>query len=315
MPVTKRLPLFSVLFLTIFLLKAGCTQNQPSPDVQGPYLGQEPPGTTPELFAPGIISTDQEEGCSGFALNGKLFIFRREWDSEDEIYIIELKDDRWSRSEAAPFSSPYRDKDFTMAPDGKTLLFTSQRPIQNRSVQREDGDIWMVEKTDTGWSKPRRLDAPINTDQHESYPSMTRDGTLYFFCRGRGGFGKSDLFRSHRIDGTYQEPENLGAPINTQEHEWDPYIAPDESYLIFCSTKPAGYGSDDIYVAFRMRDGSWTEPVNMGGGVNSSASENRPYVSPDGKYFFFTSTRRGNRDIYWIDMAFLEALKPQDESR
>jgi hypothetical protein len=73
-----------------------------------------------------------------------------------------------------------------------------------------------------------------------------------------------------------------------------------------------GLGEDDLYVTFRTENGSWSDPVHMGGDINSEASENRPYVSPDGKYFFYTSSVRGNRDIYWVDARILQKLKPDE---
>ena len=119
----------------------------------------------------------------------------------------------------------------------------------------------------------------------------------------------SDIFKSRLIDGKYTRIENPGNAINTEYHEWDPYVAPDESYLIFCSTKPDGLGGDDLYISFLKKDGSWSAPVHMGKDINSPASENRPYVTTDGKYFFYTSTKRGNRDIYWVDAGIIGDMK------
>ena len=114
------------------------------------------------------------------------------------------------------------------------------------------------------------------------------------------------------IDGEYQDPVNLGPKLNTKYHEWDTYLAPDESYMIYCSTKPEGLGDDDLYVTFKQRDGSWSDPIHMGNEINSEKSENRPYVSPDGKYLFYASTVRGNRDIYWVDARIIEKLRPDE---
>jgi hypothetical protein len=74
---------------------------------------------------------------------------------------------------------------------------------------------------------------------------------------------------------------------------------------------PGGPGDDDLYVTFKKDDGSWSKPVHMGNIINSDKSENRPCVTPDGKYFFYSSTVRGNRDIYWVDAKIIESLKPK----
>jgi hypothetical protein len=75
---------------------------------------------------------------------------------------------------------------------------------------------------------------------------------------------------------------------------------------------PRGLGEDDLYVTFKTREGEWCEPIHMGKEINTSESENRPYVSPDGKYLFYTSTIRGNRDIYWVDAKVIDGLKPEE---
>ena len=96
--------------------------------------------------------------------------------------------------------------------------------------------------------------------------------------------------------------------LNTEYHEWDTYIAPDESYMIYCTMMPGGLGSDDLYVTFETNDGSWSKAVHLGNQINTEKSENRPYVSPDGMYLFYTSTIRGNRDIYWVDAKIIQEL-------
>jgi Tol biopolymer transport system component len=110
------------------------------------------------------------------------------------------------------------------------------------------------------------------------------------------------------MDGKLGDAVNLAA-LNTEDNEWDPFIAPDSRYLLFCSTKPGGLGGDDIYVSFKEKDGSWGPPRHMGAEVNSAGSENRPYVTRDGKYFFFTSTRNGSRDTFWVRAEYLDRFK------
>ena len=100
--------------------------------------------------------------------------------------------------------------------------------------------------------------------------------------------------------------------------EWrdiDPFVAPDESYLIVCQNLEDSIGTFDLYIYFRKPDGSWTESINMGEGINSSSFEARPYVTPDGQYLFFTSNRPDNESlgqIYWVDAKIIETLKPDE---
>jgi Tol biopolymer transport system component len=96
------------------------------------------------------------------------------------------------------------------------------------------------------------------------------------------------------------------------ELESDPCIAPDESYLIYCSKTLDGFGGYDLYITFRIPNGSWTEPINMGEGINSSGFDWIPFITSDGKYFFFNSDRSGNGDVYWVDTKIIETLKPDE---
>ncbi|MGD2089218.1 MAG: sialidase family protein [Candidatus Aminicenantes bacterium] len=179
----------------------------------------------------------------------------------------------------------------------------------------EQANIWAVKLEMNGWTEPVMFAKSINTDKYyENYPSVTNDGTVYYMSRRRGGIGRTDVYRSRNLDGVYAEAENLGPTINTRASDIDPFVAPDESYLIVCQDKADGYGRWDLYIAFKKKDGSWTAPVNMGNAVNSSSSELRPYVTPDGKYLFFTSNRPNNQrleKIYWVDAGIITNLKPK----
>ena len=328
---TKKFHLFSFFLFILFIFSHFSSPGKGNeakdfPILKGPYLGQPPPGMTPQIFAPGIISTGKSEWSSAFSPDGKLFVFRRSAKARPDVCFMEQINDQWTKPRMVSFQGPYEVSDFTFAPEDKIFYFTYYCPLKGNGSPIKGGNIWKIEKTKTGWSEPHPLGSTINTKSHESYPSVTRDGTLYFFRRREGGREKSDIYRARIINGQYTEPENLGNPINTEFHEWDPFIAPGESYLILCSTKPDGYGKDDIYISFRKGNGSWTDPINMGKSINSPASENRPYVTPDGKYFFFNSNKEikhlsdnknvdilkhpgGGRDIYWVDVKIFEKFR------
>ena len=131
--------------------------------------------------------------------------------------------------------------------------------------------------------------------------------------RREEGVGGTDVWRSRNIDGRYAPAENLGEPVGSESGDADPFVAPDESYLIICQEKAGGYGKFDLYIYFQRPDGSWTDPINMGEGVNSAEYEFRPYVTPDGKYLFFTSNRPNEgktSNIFWVDAGVIEALNP-----
>jgi Tol biopolymer transport system component len=136
----------------------------------------------------------------------------------------------------------------------------------------------------------------------EYYVSLTKDGTIYFASNRDGGIGSFDIYRSRCVDGRYIKPENLGNAVNSKYLEHDPFIAPDESYILYTSVdRPGGFGTGDLYISWRNKDGTWNKAKNLGKTFNTSGYDFCPIVSPDSKYFFFT--RRG--DIYWVGLDLL----------
>jgi len=287
----------------------------------GPYLGQKPPGVVAEIFAPGLIPEDESVGCSGFLNDGTVFIFSSMKTGTDwrfkSTYVMELEDGNWTEPEVAPFSAwmPYN---FTVGPGGKTVYFTTLKsPDKSTSMLLEQANIWAVTLTDGGWTEPVMLGASINTEDHyENYPTVARDGATYYMSWREDSVGKTDIYRSRKRDGDYADAENLGPPVNSVESDQDPFIAPDGSYLIVCLTgRPDSLGKYDLYVSFPDEDGSWAEPINLGEGVNTAGYEFRPYVTPDGKYLFFTSPDPGNANrgrIFWVSSEVIQASRGGD---
>jgi Tol biopolymer transport system component len=131
--------------------------------------------------------------------------------------------------------------------------------------------------------------------------SPPRSGTLYFSSNRPGGLGENDIYRTQRAAGRWTTPENLGPGVNSAGREYGPYIAPDETYLIFASERPGGLGGADLYISVRGADGRRSKPANLGPAVNTVTSEYTPMVSPDGRHLFFTSGTAGSDDLFWID--------------
>jgi Tol biopolymer transport system component len=252
----------------------------------------------PALFEPGRISTGDMELNAAFTPDGKTLYFTKR-SPKPQLWVIvasHLRRGGWRAPEVAEFSGQYSDFDPFVSPDGKRLYFSSNRPIDGAGRPKSDFDIWFVERTASGWGPPQRLDAPVNTAAQEFYPSVTADGTLYFSSNRDGGAGAGDIYRARLVDGRYAEPENLGDSINARTSEGDPYVSPDERYLLFVSyNRAGGRGDGDLYISVR-RDGVWSKAENLGPEINSPALEFCPIVSPDGKWLYFTS-ERGFADV------------------
>lgn len=307
----KRLVL-TVIFLVASSYSPSMLTRDEFPLLQGPYLGQAPPGEAPEIFAPGIISTDDNQVNAVFTPDGKEFYFSAfEPGAGYTIMVMNETDAGWSPPRVAPFSGEYSEVDMFITHDGERMFFISKRPLEQGGPRARGYQIWAMQREGATWGPPAHLGPIVNSGSRQLYPTASRDGTLYFNSDRGGGYGRGDFFRSRFVDERYAEPENLGGAINTEYDETDLLVAADESYVVFTSVgRPDGFGSGDLYVSYRIEDGSWTRALNMGEAINTESSEFCPMLSPDGKYFFFTSGRRGNDDIYWVDAAIIERYRP-----
>src|SRR5262245_54631991 len=255
------------------------------------------PVTEPTIFAPGLISTGDYEVCPHLSPDGKTFYFVKSTPDANfwTIVFSRFEHGKWSEPRVAPFSGQYSDADEFITADGKRMFFISRRPVSPDTSPNAPGklDIWVMDKSAAGdWGAPKNLGVPVNSEESEFFPTLTKDGTLYFGSGRKGGKGGIDLYRSRFENGQYQPPENLGDAINTTFDEFEPFIAPDESFLIFMASggRPDSLGGYDLYVSYN-RDGKWTKAQNLGAPFNSTADEFSPKFSPDGKYFFWSSAR------------------------
>jgi hypothetical protein len=282
------------------------------------YLGQDPPGPRAELFAPGLISTDSmEHSAPSFSPEGKIVL----WTVLDRTYhasMMEMtfENGKWSSPHLASFADSTADDYYpSFSPDGTKLYFSSRRKVPAGYEDNGSIRIWEVELTEHGWGLPVPIDTLVS-DGEEYAHSITSEGTLYF-SSSRGGSTNWNLLRSKKVNGVYTRPELLPYSINSVGYEDGPYVAPDESFLIFDSQRPDGLGGGiDLYISFKKEGEGWMIPVNMGPKVNSHAAERFARLSPDGKYFFFGSTRNASAtksgfDIFWIDAGILDELRKE----
>ena len=174
--------------------------------------------------------------------------------------------------------------------DGNEIYFVSTRPIDGVGPAKDNWDMWKIERTNSGWSKPVHLDSPINADGSDFFPTMADNGNLYFGSSRKGGQGRADIYVSKFVNGKYTIPENLGDSINSEHNEYEPFIAPDESYLIFMATIPDGISNADFYLSYNI-NGKWSKAKKLSAPINSPAVEWGGKVTRDGKYFFFGSSR------------------------
>jgi hypothetical protein len=258
------------------------------------YLGQTPPGDSAIVFAPGNISLpNRRETKIVFSQNNKECLIGIGINNTFQILYTDFYSGYWKAPVPAYFIPNSHPIEPFFSPDNLHVFFTSY------------ADIYMSTLVNQTWSAPVILGSPVNTGFEEYHPTTALNGTLYF-CSMREN-PSSYLYRSVLENGNYSTVEKLDVVINRHNSEqdgaYDPFIAPDESYIIFSSIRSDGYGQADQYISYN-RNGSWTNPKNLGPSINTNAIEYGSYVSPDGKYYFFSRPAgwgpNAPADIYWI---------------
>lgn len=258
----------------------------------GEYLGQKRPGRTPEIFAEnGFLTPFAPHGAIVFSPDGNELIWCHQAMPIQAMWYMKRENNIWQRPVIAPFTDPaldYADGKPCFSIDGTRIYYRSLRPLDSGGERKEDLDIWYVEKTGDGYSNPINIGAPINTENNETDPSIANSGNLYFIGSGyENNIGPEDIYVSEFVDGVYTQPRNLGVAVNSTHHEISPCISPDESYIIFASTRPNIFGGRlNLYATFRQPDGSWTEAIDLGRMINAGRSWH-PFFTPDEKYIFY----------------------------
>lgn len=340
----KTFLLVFIAFLFIFH-ENNIAQNlskNPSTDfpiIKGPYLGQKLPDTNAELFAPGIISTGLYTRDIAITPDGKEIYYCISALGYNLIFYTKQVNGIWTEPEPAAFITnfEYMYYEPCISHDGEKLFFLSDMPIKGGEKEGNE-DIWVVDRIGESWGKPYNLGEPICTENAEFFPSLTKEGTMYF-TRQLKGERENSIYRSKLVDGKYTEAERLPEPVNCGTNRFNAFIAPDESYIVVPATgMKDSYGGVNYYIVFRNKDDSWSEPINMGEEINKGLGRGwSPYVSPGGKYFFFMSSKSaikdkkdikpslklflekhnqagyGNSGIYWVSADIIKELKAKIE--
>lgn len=291
------------------LLESGATDVAPIfPELRGPWMGQPEPANSPERFAPGIVSGhsfDSEHSPAAFSPDGTEVYWTSAF--RGPISYSRLEDGRWTAPSTAPFVSKYGEGEPIFSPDGRRLYFLSMRPLEP-GVEGGKENIWYVDREGDHWSEAKPLDAVVNDFDHHWLFSVSASGTLYFSSIREDGYGGRDLFRAEMVEGVYQPPENLGSEINSEGTDHTPFIAPDESYLLFSSS-----GHDDnpgdfrFFISYRTPEGGWSPPWVLDHVTQQVEQPLCPLVTPDGRFLFFI----GSGDIWWTRADFIEEMRPR----
>jgi len=269
------------------------------------------------MLDPDVISTTANEFGGAITPDGRELWFTSgvpNYYMEAIFFSRLLPSGHWGPRQLAPFSGHWHDFDPVLSPDGKRILFISDRPTRPGEVKK-DYDIWFADRLPSGgWTKAHRFPAPVNSvpdangeGGREEFASVAADGTIYFAgdprestgrraagvmgMPGMRGMGMA-IYRVPFVNRHYQTPERLPDIINFTGVVGEPVISPDQSFMFFSAFgAPGGYGNWDIYFARRGRDGQWQAPRNLGPEVNTAERDYSPRLAPDGHTLLFTSER------------------------
>lgn len=311
---TKAMKTLNILLLFIFFSHVSCKNELKIPEIQ--YSKEIV--SRPIPFAEGVISTkDNSEFELTFSTDGlKVYFSRRPRGGKQMIYESDFEDGSWSTPKLAHFSSS-RDETPFITPNGDFFFFGSERPIPNQPNEGNfDMNIWMMEKTDKGWSEPKPLPEPINEVQvaGEEWPSsnnnlfFTNDNNTFYFTSMKRGTKAINLYETKFNNKEFSEPKLIDGFFDDEKYwVYSAVISPDGKYLVFNSFgAPGGEGGEDIFVSKKTEKG-WSKALSIGKIVNSKDEESSPRFSRDGKYFFFSRAENlGNYEYGEWSIFFLE---------
>lgn len=333
-----------VLGLVLIVATSVLSEQAEKSALTGPYLGQKPPGLTPEVFAPGIVSTGLEEALCAFMPDNEEIVFsiiyRKPHSPNPHSALVRsrLENGAWSRPQVMKLAGDgYAYLYPFISYDGKELYFQSDMPT-GRPELKDKYNLWRCRRSGSEWGPPEPLPAPVNGRGDVSGPSMSKSGE-FFYTLMSGRPERDGIYSSRLRNGAFSHPERLPETVNVRQGSFDGVVSPDGSYYIVnVYRKEDSLGETDLYVSFRDNQGSWTPLQNLGPGINSKLNEGSARISADGRYIFFTGyfgnvdlfgdhptyddilnsrikPRCGNSDIYWVSGRIIEKLRPREAAK
>ena len=291
------------------------------------YPDKSIPSNIPKLFGKGVLSDglNNRDFTISPANDEIFFTLQQPRFLSSTILRMRKTNGKWGKPRVAPFSGKYRDLEAFFAPDGKSIYFSSDRPVRG-TMPKKDFDIWRINRLPNGkWGAPMHLDTMVNTDKDEFYPNVAKSGNLYFTVEAAYGKGKEDIVMCSPVKGGYSKPVSLSEAVNSPNYEFNPFIDPDEQFIMFTSFgRKDDLGGGDLYISHKDKDGNWLPAKHLPAPINSAGIDYCPYVTRDKKYLIFTSSRanpefsdlktktyqqlknmlagpeNGSDDIYWV---------------
>jgi len=297
--------IISILFLTGIIVN-GADAQVPADSV---YFGQTPPGDSAVVFSPDFISTNGRfVQSSSFSMDSSEFCFvqtNSSWNSF-KIKYTKYENDHWTDPADLYFLGENIHENYNFGPcfSPDSIRFY----LLAVHVTESFGSIWYAIRNGNVWNEPVKIPYPVSSSDGQGEPTVSYRNTLFFARNGAIHFSE--------LEGDdYLETTRMNNPINTSgSTDIDPYISPDEDYLIFSSNRKTGMDEEfDLYISYKKADGKWTNSKDLGPKINTTEWECVPSVTPDGKYLIFTRRDGGvganSSKLYWVKSSFIDSLK------
>nr|WP_298930913.1 hypothetical protein [uncultured Allomuricauda sp.] len=269
---------------------SSCSENQVKPIVFEPQLEAT---LTPKLFMPGVVTKrGVRHFGSSFSADGSQLVYTiSDGEKPSKVVVQNFINGKFSNPIKIVNDTLHSFADASISLDGSTVTLTSTLPQKGGPDDNSKNGIWQFYKSSGGWSTPKFIELKMDYDGGFGYPTTTASKDLYFAYIPADGSRNMDIFHAKFNKGDYDKPVKLPSHINTDKFEGDPFIDPKGQFLIFAGFgEEDNYGKSDLYISFRIKNG-WSNAINLGEDINSHGFDGSPYVTSNGKYLIFTSSR------------------------
>jgi hypothetical protein len=289
----KAIPIGFLFFILFFPFIFG--QQDDFPVLKGPYFGQKPPGKKAVLFAPEVITYEVHESPTFSPDENEIII----GSMSEGMKYYKMEDGIWQLQKVPPFDIPDICNGMFVSPSGKRLYYLIW--------ENDDENFYVSEKKGQKWTKPCSLSEDVNSFKSHWQFTTANNDNLYFSSEG-------NIMVSVFNGDAHLMPVPLKLDSGKNLEGGTPYIAPDESYLLYSMAGNTNDDSTDLFISYRMSNGKWSSGRNLGANINSPGSYDLcPKVSPNGKFLFFISRRNGpDFQIFWVDAKIIEELNPKE---
>ncbi len=277
----------------------------PVPGAAPDYLGQQPPGNTAVMFAKGIVSDGHLHGRLAISPDGRDLFWATLSTIDEGQGALRVMGARimhaaqtatgWAAPQAMLPAEQGLTADPLFSPDGNRLYFRFT-PDPTKGWQ-----IRFIERTEQGWSQVREGGPLIRTSS-----SFTNSGRVYYTDQLAGKPWNRGIYVAEFTGSDYANASALPTNINSPFIDYTPYVAPDESFLMFSSSRPSTEEDMFLCISFRTRDGTWSQPCRMNEALGFSGNARFPSLSPDGTFLFFCGD---DGNMYWVRSEALDRLR------